>query len=98
MNNWKQITFSTRKDVFLEKVCDEYLLIAVKEAANHCHHIQSINDMAAYYWEKLSQKNDLDLIIEESSNEFGVEKELVQKDLFNLLDLFESGNYLVIKS
>lgn len=97
MINWDEISFKLRSNVFLERICDEYALFAIREASDYCKHMQTINETAAYFWEKLEQSTNVTKLIQEASVDFEVDESIIRSDLFGLLEMMHSAGYIVIE-
>lgn len=96
MKNWDKIEFQLREGVFLKNICDENILFAVKDAADYCRHVQTVNETAAYFWTKLSEGKSVEQIIKDAAIEFEISENEIRSDFFCLLDQFYQLGYILV--
>lgn len=73
--------YQVRKGIVLTKICDEYLLVAAKEARKYCPAVIQINETAAKIWELIRANKNTDEIIDYFSEMYEVDnsEEMVSK-------------------
>lgn len=87
--------YRIREGVILRNICDEWMLIAVGEAADHCLYVRHINDSFAWYFKLIEEGLSRDDIIDRTVEYYDASKEDISKDFDILTDqLYELG-YLI---
>lgn len=89
--------YRPRQGVVLVSVCGEHLLVATGEARDTCPYITQINDKAAFFWEMIREKKEIDniasLIPHNSENDKG--KDLLAAILF--IGKMSKAGYLLVE-
>ena len=91
----EMITYSPEKDIVLEKVLDEYVLIRLQtEGRKHSRTVQ-INETGAAIWKMLADGKDPESILVKLSQEFeGVQKDTLRADIESFLESLCFAGYL----
>ena len=91
---------TTRKGVILADICNEYLLIASKEASHYCPKIIQLNDCAADLWKLFEREYSLEEMISyfEENYEFDRSTDIqemisgFEKEMIDCGNFIETGN------
>lgn len=67
--------YKTRVGVVLGNICNDHILIAAKEARDHCPYITELNDIGAYIYKHLEDGYTDEQIIEEIQKEYEFESD-----------------------
>ena len=84
-----------REGIVLKKICGEWLLIAVGEAADHCMYVRQINDTLAFYWQKLEQGMSEEEIVRAAQEEYDAPVDVIRTDLKRLIRDLYKKQYLI---
>ena len=84
-----------REGIVLKKICGEWLLIAVGEAADHCMYVRQINDTLAFYWQKLEQGFSEEEIVSLAQEEYDAPADVIRTDLMGLIKDLYKKHYLI---
>lgn len=87
--------YTVRDGIVLKNICDEWLLIAIGNASEHCTYVRHINDTLAWYWQRIAQGIDAEDIIKEAVLYFDAPENLIRKDLEELLHQLCKMDYLL---
>ncbi len=89
------ITYNPEKDIVLEKVLDEYVLIRLQtEGRKHSRTVQ-INETGAVIWKLLTDGKDPESVLMKLSQTFeGVEKDTLKADIEVFLESLCFAGYL----
>lgn len=80
--------------ILLEKVAEQYLLVAYGEKRPELPYIQAINETAAFYWNLMEQQYSRDEMIAVAVDEFDISKEVAARGLDLFLQQLEKLGYL----
>ena len=84
-----------RKGVLLINICDQYVLVAGKEARKYCRYITELNDTGAFIWKQIEQCKNVVQIIAEIQKEFDVDDdEEIKKYVFSFIRQLKDNGYL----
>lgn len=89
--------YKVRDGILLKNICDEWLLIAVGEAAEHCLYVRHVNDTLAWYWQRISQGLPIEEIVAEAESCFEASRAQIKADLDNLVEQLFKAGYLLEK-
>ena len=87
--------YVTRPGVVLCSVCGEYLLVAAKEAREHCPYVTQINESAASYWKLLDRPYSIDELTERAAEVFQKEKKDLLLPILLFIRKLEKSGYLI---
>ncbi len=87
--------YKVRDGIVLKNICDEWLLIAVGKAAEHCLYVRQINDSLAWYWTRISSGMSSEDIVNEAVATFDVPRDLIVDDLNDLVSQLHTMGYLI---
>ena len=80
----------------MESILGRYLLISTEAALDRCSYVRKIDDIVAYYWEMMEEGLSVDEMTEKASILFGgVDKEILKKDIHELIEQLKSSGYLL---
>ena len=90
--------YVTRPGVVLCSVCGEYLLVAAKEAREHCPYVTQINPSSAFLWKQLNSGGDLESLVQAVGNRYDIDdRETVYQSVQAFLDQMLELGYLLRK-
>lgn len=89
--------YQVRKEIILKNVCETWLLIAVGEASKHCLYVREINEIFAWYWERISKGIPAESIIQEACSIYDAPENMIRMDLMELYRNLVKMGYLIEK-
>ena len=84
-----------REGVELVEICGEYLLVATKEARDHCPFVTQINKSAADYWRLLDGAYTLQSLADKAASEFGKDAKAAFIGALAFISKASKAGYLV---
>jgi hypothetical protein len=81
--------------VELLEICEEYLLVATKEARGQCSYVTQINRSAATCWKNLDGVYSVNELIERMSRTESVEKKNLLLPVLAFIEKFSKNGYLI---
>lgn len=82
--------------IVLLNVCDEYLLVATKEARGKAPYLQHINEASACYWQMLEEGMDAKEMAKAASREFQLHPQKAIQSIQLFLKQMMQKGYLTI--
>lgn len=90
--------YKARKGVILTSICDQYLLIAAKEARVDCPYVSEINETFADCWKLLEKGTDQEQIVQELMKEYETDNAAqLKKDVDQMIQLLLEQGYIIGK-
>lgn len=89
--------YQVREEIILKNICGTWLLIAVGDASKHCLYIREINEVFAWYWERISKNIPAEKIIQEACSVYDASENLIRTDLMELYKNLVKMGYLIEK-
>ncbi len=84
-----------KQDFILQKMMDDYMIIAVGDAGDHFRDILQTNETGAFYWRQLKKGTTVDDMVKSSMERFvHVTEDELRKDIeefiYNVSDALET--------
>lgn len=89
------MSYKIRNGIILKNVCNEWLLIAIGESADHCEYVRHINDTFAWYWQQIESGLSSDEIVKKAIEYFDAPESIIKKDIKELINQLYAMNYLL---
>lgn len=84
----------TKSDFILRKMDNMSIVVAVGESAKRFNGVINLNGTAEFMWQKLAQGCTREELIDSVLAEYDVSREIVEKDVDNLLDKLRSEDII----
>ncbi|MFH0940412.1 MAG: PqqD family protein [Candidatus Omnitrophota bacterium] len=82
--------YSKNPDVVFRQIADEYILVPIRQKVVDLKSIYTLNDVAAFVWQQIDGKKDLETIKRQVLDGFDADPALVDIDLKEILLQWES--------
>ena len=82
------------KDIIHREIAGEHILIPTGETALHYNGIFAITEIGAEIWEMLQNGEDIAAITAELLENYEVEKEVLENDINNFLNMLRENDLL----
>ena len=82
--------YSKNPDVVFRQIADEYILVPIRQKVVDLKSIYTLNDVAAFVWQQIDGKKDLETIKRQVLDGFDADSALVDIDLKEILLQWES--------
>ncbi len=89
------MNYRVREGIILRNICDEWLLIAVGVASQHCMYVRQVNETLAFYWTLIEKGKSKKEIVQAAMDNFEVSEEQAEQDIENLISQLVKMNYLI---
>lgn len=86
----------TKEGFVLRSLGREYILVAEGLEAVDANRLISMNESAAFLWEAVDDKEfDADTLINLLMEEYGIDREVAEKDVTSLLETWKQAELLI---
>lgn len=88
--------YQIREGVFLESICDRYILISTIAVREKCQYTRKIDDIVAFYWEMMEEGLSVEEMAEQAAKVFHeINKNVLMKDIKDLIEQLKEAGYLL---
>lgn len=84
----------TREGFVLREIGGNHVVVAVGEAVKVFNGMIQLNETGAFLWEKLSKGIEIDVLIDDMTKEFNVEKDVAEKDVKEFIESLKEANLI----
>lgn len=88
--------FKLLEGVVLVCICDEYMLVATREARGKVPFLLHINEPGAFYWRMFEEKTPLREILRQASERYGMTEETALTAVKLFLNKLYGKGYLTV--
>lgn len=84
----------TREGFVLREIGGNHVVVAVGEAVKIFNGMIQLNETGAFLWKKLSVGIEIDELVEQTTKEFNVEKDVAEKDVREFVESLKEANLI----
>ena len=86
---------SQSASIVTRKTGNEYVLVPITDNIADMNSVYTLNETGAFIWEKINGKRNLEEIIEALVNEYEIDKQSAESDVFSFIE--NMSKYLIIQ-
>ena len=84
----------TREGFVLREVGGNHVVVAVGDAVKIFNGMIQLNETGAFLWKKLSVGTEIDELVEQTTKEFNVEKDVAERDVREFVESLKEANLI----
>ena len=84
----------TRDGFVLREIGGNHVVVAVGDAVKIFNGMIQLNETGAFLWKQLSVGAELDELVEKTTQEFKVEKDVAEKDVVEFVESLKEANLI----
>ena len=84
----------TREGFVLREVGGNHVVVAVGDAVKIFNGMIQLNETGAFLWKKLSVGTEIDELVEQTTKEFKVEKDVAERDVKEFVESLKEANLI----
>ena len=84
----------TREGFVLREVGGNHVVVAVGDAVKIFNGMIQLNETGAFLWKKLSVGTEIDELVEQTTKEFNVEKDVAERDVKEFVESLKEANLI----